>query len=105
MTSPFIDISDKEITDITKRKHPLAECEKCPLFDQPSAPTVGPLDAKLVVVSRSPGINEVKTHVPFSAPSGKVLNHLLEQNGVKRGDTLLTNVVLCLTQAPSTEAI
>lgn len=105
MSSPFIDISDDVITDIGKRKHPLAECEKCPLFDQPFIPTVGPSNAKLALVSRSPGINEIKTKEPFSGPSGKVLNHLLEQNGVKREETLLTNTVLCLTQAPSTEAI
>ncbi|HYT42875.1 MAG TPA: uracil-DNA glycosylase family protein, partial [Methylomirabilota bacterium] len=88
-----------------KRKHPLAECEACPLFDQPCAPTIGPLDAKYAVVSRSPGWNEAKAGKPFSGPSGKVLNHLLEQNGVKREEALLTNVVLCTTQAPPTDAI
>jgi uracil-DNA glycosylase family 4 len=103
--STFIDIPDSEITDISKRKHPLAICEECPLYDSDFVPTVGDANAKYAVVSRSPGYNEAKHGEPFSGPSGKVLNHLLAQNGVKREEALLTNVVLCATQAPSTEAI
>lgn len=101
----FLEISDSDITDISARKHPLAECETCPLFDSDFVPTEGPKNAQYAVVSRSPGYHEAKGGKPFSGPSGKVLNHLLEQNGVKREDALLTNVVLCTTQAPSTEAI
>lgn len=99
-------MKDNTFIDIDiKRKHPLANCEECPLFDQPYVPTVGPSDAKFAVVSRSPGWHEAKKGEPFSGPSGKVLNHLLEQNGVKREETLLTNVVLCASTAPPTEAI
>lgn len=87
------------------RKHPLAKCEECPLMDSPCAPTIGPANAKLAVVSRSPGKYEAKKGVPFSGPSGKVLDYLLNQNGVKREDTLLTNVVLCYTDSPTTKAI
>ncbi len=50
---------------------------------------------KAAIVSRSPGEHEARTGIPFSGPSGKVLNHLLAQNGVSREDVILTNVVLC----------
>jgi len=88
-----------------KRKHPLAECEVCPLINSPCAPSIGPEDAKIAVVSRSPGFYEAQKGQPFSGPSGKVLDHLLQQNGVKREEAFLTNVVLCTTTAPPKAAI
>lgn len=78
-----------------KRKHPLAECEVCPLYSQPCAPSVIPKNPVAAFVSRSPGYYEAKTGVPFSGPSGDVLNYLLKEQGVKREEMLLTNVVLC----------
>ena len=51
--------------------------------------------AKAAVVSRSPGEHEARTGVPFSGASGKVLDHLLKMNGVKRDEVVLTNTVLC----------
>jgi uracil-DNA glycosylase family 4 len=91
--------------DKSKRKHPLAECENCPLIKQPCAPTIGPANAKIAVVSRSPGKYEAQKGEPFSGPSGKILDHLLKQNGVTRDEVLLTNVVLCHTDKPTKEAI
>jgi DNA polymerase I len=88
-----------------KRKHPLAECETCPLVGEDYAPTCGPANAKIAVVSRSPAPKDVQKKRPFSGLSGNVLDHLLEQNGVKRDEVLVTNVVLCRTDAPPTEAI
>jgi uracil-DNA glycosylase family 4 len=87
------------------RKHPLAECESCPLMNEPCVPTSGPENAKVAVVSRSPGYYEAKKGQAFSGPSGKVLDHLLNENGVKREETLLTNVVLCTTKAPPLAAV
>lgn len=77
------------------RKHPLAKCEECPLAKEACAPTTGPADAKVAVVSRSPGFYEAQKGRPFSGPSGKILEYLLKLNGYNREDVLLTNVVLC----------
>lgn len=82
-------------TATVTRKHPLAECETCPLARKPCAPTQGPKDAKVALVSRSPGYHEAMAGKPFSGPSGKVLDHLLALNGVKRHEILVTNTVLC----------
>lgn len=87
------------------RKHPLAECESCPLYDAPVAPTTGPADANIAIVSRSPGYHEAQAGRPFSGPSGKLLDHLLQMNGVTRDECITTNVVLCHTDKPPKEAI
>lgn len=92
-------------TNTVQRKHPLAECERCPLYKEPCAPTDGPPGARVAVVSRSPGYREAQEGRPFSGPSGKILDHLLKLNGYDRKDVLATNVVLCQTPDPPKEAI
>ena len=87
------------------RKHPLANCENCPLSGKRFAPTAGPHDAQVAVVSRSPGRFDVMHKRPFAGESGKVLDHLLSLHGVKREEILTTNVVLCETDDPPKEAI
>src|SRR5215472_2695871 len=83
-----------ETTEV-KRKHPLAICEKCPFKNRSYAATTGPLDAKVAVVSRSPGHYEALAGRSFTGPSGRVLDHLLSTHGVSRDEVLATNVVLC----------
>lgn len=82
-------------------KAPYALCHKCPFVDRPVARTTGPENAKLAVVSRSPGHYEALNGKSFAGPSGKVLDHLLKLYGVSREEVLATNVVLC--QADGTE--
>ncbi len=77
---------------------PLGNCTACPLRGRPCAPTVGPENSKVIIVSRSPAYHEGLTGVPFSGPSGKVLDHLLKQNEVNRAEIRLTNVVLCVPE-------
>ena len=84
-----------------KRKHPLAKCEECPLQNRPYAATTGPLTSRFAVVSRSPGMYESHAGQSFSGPSGKVLDHLLQLQGLTRDDVTATNVVLC--QSDGTE--
>ncbi len=92
--------------DVSKRKHPLAECETCPLIKARCAPTTGPADATVAVVSRSPGYYDARAKKPFSGPSGKILDHLLGLYGVKRDEILTTNVVLCeFDGTPPKEAV
>lgn len=88
------------------RKHPLAECENCPLQQEHCAHTSGPADAKVAIVSRSPGKWDVQVDRPFSSTSGKILDHMLDRNGVKRSEVLATNLVLCYAgDDPPKEAI
>lgn len=80
-------------------KHPLADCENCPLIDRPICPSSIPPNADVALVSRSPGIHDATVGRPFAGRSGEVLDHLLKQNGVSRNDILVTNVVLCSPKA------
>lgn len=87
------------------RKHPLAKCEECPLQSEKCAPTSGPENAKIALVSRSPGYYDAKNGKPFTGPSGKVLDFLLGKYGVKRDNIIVTNMVLCETDDPPKEAL
>ena len=87
------------------RKHPLANCPECPLAKKDCAPTAGPADAKVALVSRSPGFHDAQAGRPFAGPSGQVLDHLLGLYNVQRSDILTTNVVLCETDSPPLKAI
>lgn len=80
------------------RKHLLAECEVCPLQKERCAPSRGPENAKIALVSRSPGVNDVSNGKPFSGPSGQVLDYMLRSNEVEREDVLVTNLVLCYAE-------
>src|SRR3954447_25895061 len=86
--------------DHKTRKAPGAVCEKCPIYNKRVAHTTGPKDAKIAVVSRSPGYKEAITGKSFSGPSGRVLYHLLVKQGVKREEILTTNVVLGQSEGP-----
>lgn len=86
-------------------KHPLADCEGCPLQKRDVAPTSGPDNAKIVLVSRSPGRYDAMARKPFAGMSGLVVDHLLEENGYSRKQVKCTNIVLCETDDPPKEAI
>lgn len=81
-------------------KAPGAKCSVCPLLKKRCVPTDGPADAKVAVVSRSPGAHDVRKKKPFAGPSGDVLNHLLKLYDYKKEDVLVTNVVLCQHDGP-----
>lgn len=78
-----------------KPKAPGALCDQCPFKDRPFAKTTGPEDAKVAVVSRSPGYYEALNGRSFAGPSGKVLDHLLKLHGSSLKEVKATNVVLC----------
>src|SRR5688572_421252 len=79
------------------RRHPEAECERCPLFN-PSTKYVPSLvreDPKLIVVGEAPGYYEATYGQPFKGPSGKLLDKVLNHYGYKREEVTYTNVVSC----------
>ena len=56
------------------------------------------LPVRGAIVSRSPGKAEVHAGQPMASQygSGKIIDFLLQMNGVKREQVLLTNTVLCV---------
>lgn len=93
------------------RKHPDAACERCPYQTTgkyvPSLFPAKPI--KLTVVGEAPGPQEAKTGIPFTGPSGDLLNAVLNHHGIKREEVFLTNICSCRphgpTEAPPKDAI
>lgn len=83
-----------------KPKAPHANCAECPLQNAQMVPTkkATKLPVRGAIVSRSPGRAEVHKGEPMASEfgSGKIVNFLLNTNGVTREETLLTNTVLCV---------
>jgi len=78
------------------RKHPLAQCEKCPFENAPFVPTQNPQPrSKLAVIGEAPGAYEAGRGIPFTGPSGKLLDQVLSHHGFQRSEVMVTNVCLC----------
>lgn len=99
------------MTESLGRKHPDAHCEICPYQTigkyVPSLFPTKPI--KLTVVGEAPGPQEAKTGIPFTGPSGDLLNAVLKHHGVQREEVFLTNICSCRpsgpTEAPPKDAI
>jgi uracil-DNA glycosylase family 4 len=81
----------------TERRHPLAECEKCPL-NTPAygfVPSTGPDRARVALVGQNPGRSEIKHGKPFVGPSGKLLDKTLAAFHLNRQEMFITNACLC----------
>lgn len=70
-------------------------CTRCELY-KTGTQTVfgeGPVDAKIVFVGEQPGDAEDLAGRPFVGPAGKLFDSLLEEAGVDRTQTYVTNAV------------
>jgi uracil-DNA glycosylase family protein len=70
-------------------------CHACPLWE-PATQTVfgkGPADARVVFVGEQPGDVEDRKGEPFVGPAGKLLDRALEEAGIDRSQTYVTNAV------------
>lgn len=78
------------------RKHPLAKCEECPLYDDSVfVPSDGPDKAEVVLVGEAPGRNEGREGKPFVGAAGQLLQQILPKAGLVRKEVFITNVCLC----------
>lgn len=87
------------------RRHPLANCEACPLFEVGNGfvPTkFADGESKLTVVGEAPGYYETAKGQPFMGPSGKLLDQVLRHNGYSRREVTYTNVCLCRPEGNAT---
>jgi len=81
-----------------QRKHPLTNCEECPLQEKGKfvPPDYnGNEKVDIVYVGEAPGVTEARKGKPFTGMSGKLLDATLKEHGLKRSDAVLTNTVLC----------
>lgn len=80
-----------------ERKHPLAECEICPFRDEGGfVPTLNPYpESGIIIMGEAPGAYEAAKGIPFTGPSGNLLNQVLQHHGLKRNEIMITNACLC----------
>jgi len=72
-----------------------ARCTRCDLY-KCATQTVfgeGPLDARIIFVGEQPGDQEDLAGRPFVGPAGQLFDAALEQAGIDRGATYVTNAV------------
>lgn len=70
-------------------------CTRCPLY-KPATQTVfgeGPTDQPMMFIGEQPGDQEDLAGKPFVGPAGQVFNQALEQAGIDRARTYVTNAV------------
>ena len=86
------------------RKHPLAKCEECPLYDESYVPPNynGLTQPKYLFVGEAPGGKEVRQGKPFVGMSGRLLDLILEETDIDKKQSALTNAVMCRPQGNDT---
>ncbi len=75
----------------------VSRCTRCPLCRTRQNPVMGRGNLKggILFIAEAPGNSEDRDGIPFTGPSGKVLDELLAGAGMSRQDIYLTNVVKC----------
>jgi uracil-DNA glycosylase len=73
-------------------------CTRCPQLASTRTTVVfgsGNADADLMFVGEAPGANEDKQGLPFVGQAGRLLEQLLGEIGLTRGDVFIVNVLKC----------
>jgi DNA polymerase len=92
------------VTSATERRERLKAvydvargCLRCPLHQTRTQVVFGAgnADADLMFVGEAPGANEDRLGLPFVGQAGKLLDKLLEEIGLDRGDVFVANVLKC----------
>lgn len=83
------------------RKHPDALCEQCPFGDKGGfVPTLNPKPKSgIAVIGEAPGAYEAAYGIPFTGPSGELLNQVLTHHKIDRSSIMITNACLCRPEA------
>jgi uracil-DNA glycosylase len=74
------------------------DCPRCPQLVATRTTVVfgtGNADADLMFVGEAPGANEDRQGRPFVGQAGRLLDRLLEEIGLDRGETFIANVLKC----------
>jgi uracil-DNA glycosylase family 4 len=72
-------------------------CVRCQLHETRTTVVFGAgnADAGLMFVGEAPGANEDRIGLPFVGQAGKLLDKLLAEIGMERGDVFIANVLKC----------
>ena len=77
-------------------------CTDCELAETRANVVFGSGDAtaKLVLVAEGPSAADNRTTLPFSGPTGNLLDEVLTANDLTRSDIWLTNIIKCRAATP-----
>ncbi|UCE26209.1 MAG: uracil-DNA glycosylase [Candidatus Coatesbacteria bacterium] len=73
------------------------DCRACTLYNTRTNAVYGDgdIDARVMFIGEAPGAEEDKQGLPFVGRAGKLLDRLLEEVGLRRGEVYITNVLKC----------
>jgi DNA polymerase len=78
--------------------HECRSCTRCPQLAATRQSVVfgaGNADADLMLVGEAPGANEDRMGLPFVGQAGRLLDELLAEIGLARGDVFIANTLKC----------
>ncbi|HEY1706809.1 MAG TPA: UdgX family uracil-DNA binding protein [Rhizomicrobium sp.] len=89
------DLFADEPEDIRAIKKEAAHCKMCPLYKDATQTVFGegPSDAEIMLVGEQPGDKEDLAGKPFVGPAGQLLDRALDDAGIDRDKTYVTNAV------------
>jgi uracil-DNA glycosylase family 4 len=90
--------SPAERRELLKRLFEVSRgCERCALHATRTQVVFGAgnADAELMFVGEAPGANEDRQGLPFVGQAGKLLDRLLSEIGLARGDVFVANTLKC----------
>ena len=97
-------LASGSVTSATERRELLKAvyeeargCVRCPLHQTRTQVVFGAgnADAELMFIGEAPGANEDRLGLPFVGQAGKLLDKLLGEIGLERGDVWICNVLKC----------
>ncbi len=90
-------MNDKE-TRLKDLNREIRECQRCKLYETRRNALCGEgnLDARLMMVAQAPGENEDREGRMFIGPSGKKLDELFQEAGLRRDEIYMTNLIKCM---------
>lgn len=85
----------QSIIQLTTSKYPGANCDQCPLKDQPFVAPYNIAHGEILFIGEAPGNLEAIEGVPFIGPSGQLLDKVIERVGRDPLRVAKTNACLC----------
>src|SRR4051812_6981531 len=82
-------------SDLSDLREKAAACRQCDLYEHATQVVFGegPVPAQLMLMGEVPGDQEDTTGHPFVGPAGRLLDRALDEAGIDRSSTYLTNAV------------
>lgn len=91
----LFDAPDLDIASLKALREAEAHCRRCHLYKYATqvVPGVGAAHARLMLVGEQPGNDEDLAGEPFVGPAGRMLDRALDDAGIDRKKTFVTNAV------------